>query len=253
MTSEKALKWTILWVFNALCFGIGIYLYSGIEKASMFMNVYLVEKLLSFDNLFIFLLIFNYFKVPSEERRDVLNYGIVGALILRLICITSGIELIEHLKWVLYCLGGLLIYSAWGVAFKGDDENDMEESRIIRFAKSFNLPHLFIWIIAIELSDIMFAIDSIPVGLSISQDIFIVYSANIFAILGLRSLYFFIESIYVLLPQLKYGIALILLFIGIKMFLPLIKLYISPGMSLGIIIAILIGNIIYIAIRLKKK
>lgn len=253
MTPKKALQWSFFWLLAACLFGLGIYYIQGINKASEFANVYIVEKLLSFDNLFVFLLIFNYFKVPDPHRRKVLNYGLAGAVVLRALFIGCGVEIVQNFNWILYGLGVLLIYSAYGVAFAGDDADDVSESKIIRFAKSFNIPAMGVWIIAVELSDIAFAIDSIPAALSISQDAFIVYSANIFAILGLRSFYFVIQSMYTILPQLKYGIGIILAFIGIKMLLPLVGVHVEPTQSLLFVVSILFINILAIIIRLKNS
>ncbi len=243
MTPRKSIYWTLFWFLSAVLFDIGIYYNSGATKASEFMNVYFVEKLLSFDNLFVFLLIFAHFNVPDNKRRKVLNYGLFGAIIFRAIFISSGIAVVQQFGWVLYILGAALLYSAWGVAFSNEEDDNISESKIIRFASSLSVAPILIWILAIELSDIAFAIDSIPAALSISQDLFIVYSANIFAILGLRSFYFLIQSVYGFLPQLKYGIALILSFIGVKMFLPLVDLHIDPISSLIVVLTILIGNI----------
>lgn len=251
MTPKKALQWSVFWIFTACLFNFGIYHFMGSVKASEFMNVYLVEKLLSFDNLFVFLLIFSYFNVPDGDRRKVLNYGLIGAVVLRALFIGAGVTIVQQFSWILYGLGALLIYSAYGVAFGGDEEDSVEDSKIIKFAKSFSIAPILIWIIAIELSDIAFAIDSIPASLSISQDVFIVYSANIFAILGLRSFYFIIQSVYGILPQLKYGIGLILAFIGIKMFLPLIDIHIAATHSLMAVVAILSLNVSVVVLRLK--
>ncbi len=251
MATKQAIQWTILWILSACIFGLGINHYSGAEKASEFMNVYMVEKLLSFDNLFVFLLIFNHFNVPDKDRRKVLNYGLAGVVILRALFIGAGVAVVQQFSWVLYGLGAVLIYSAWGIAFAGagTGDDDIEESRIIKFAKSLSIPPLFVWIIAIELSDIAFAIDSIPASLSISQDMFIVFSANIFAILGLRSFYFIIQSMYGILPQLKYGVGLILAFIGTKMFLPFFDINIDAPASLLCVVCILMVNFLCIAIK----
>lgn len=253
MTPKKAIFWTLFWILAACIFNAGACHFLGGNKASEFANVYIVEKLLSFDNLFVFLLIFNYFKVPDKDRRKVLNYGLLGAAIFRAIAIGLGITIVQSFHWLLYCLGGLLIYSAWSVAFCEDDEENISESRIIKFAKSFSISPFLIWIVAIELSDIAFAIDSIPASLSISQDVFVVYAANIFAILGLRSFYFAIQAIYGILPQLKYGIGLILAFIGAKMFLPLADVQISSMHSLMAVISILIINSLVIFAKVKSS
>lgn len=246
MSLQKAISWTILWVIVAIFFNIGIYHFYGAEKASQFANVYIIEKLLSFDNLFVFLLIFNYFKVPERERRRVLNYGICGAIILRAIFIGFGIVVVNQFHGLLYGMGILLLYSAWGVAFCDEEEDKVSTSRVVRFAQSLSISPFFIWCIAIELSDIVFAIDSMPASLSISQDMLIVYMANIFAILGLRSLFFVIQYLYDYIPQLKYGIAIVLAFIGIKMLMPMMDIHIESIISLIIVISILVLNVLII-------
>lgn len=252
MPIRNALLWTFFWIISAISFDVGIYHFQGMEKASQFANVYIVEKLLSFDNLFVFLLIFNHFNVPNKDRRKVLNYGIAGAVVLRLLFIGFGIVAISMFDWLLYIMGGVLLYSAWGI-LKSDDDDDVSESKIIKFAKSFSISPLIVWIIAIELSDIVFAIDSIPAALSISQDMFIVFSANIFAILGLRSLFFVVQYLYDYIPQLKYGIALILAFIGVKMVLPLLGIHMESTLSLLIVVFILVMNIIVISVNERIK
>lgn len=251
MTTKQAILWTAFWVSASFGFNLGIYHYAGTDKASEFMNVYMVEKLLSFDNLFVFLMIFNYFGVPEKERRRVLNWGIGGAIILRAIFIVVGVSVVQQFHWLLYALGAVLIYSAWGIAFSDGDDN-VEESRIVKFANSLSASPFLMWIIAIELSDIAFAIDSIPASLAISQDMMIVYTANIFAILGLRSFYFVIQSLYDHLPKIKYGVSLILAFIGVKMFLPLLDLHIQSSHSLMVVVGILVANISIIMINRKN-
>lgn len=245
----KAITWTVIWIVAAMLFNVGIYHIYGIEKASEFANVYIIEKLLSFDNLFVFLLVFNHFAVPQKDRRKVLNWGFGGAVALRALFIGLGVTFVSQFHWLLYVMGGVLIYSAYGVVFGGDDETNISESRVIKFAKSLSIRPIFVWIAAIELSDIVFAIDSIPAALAISQDAFIIYTANIFAILGLRSLFFVMQYLYDYIPQLKYGIAVILAFIGVKMLLPLVGTSIDSSLSLVVVMGILIANILLILTR----
>lgn len=252
MPIRNALLWTLFWVVSSIVFGVGVYYVKGLEAATQFASVYIVEKLLSFDNLFVFLLIFNHFNVPNKDRRKVLNYGIAGAIILRAVFIGFGVAVVSNFAWVLYILGVVLFYSAWGVAFSGEDEG-VEDSKIINFAKAFSVKPLFVWIVAIELSDIVFAIDSIPAALSISQDMFIIFSANICAILGLRSLFFVIQYLYDYIPQLKYGIALILAFIGAKMLLPLIDIHVESALSLLIVVFILVMNVAIILVNQRVR
>lgn len=246
MGVNKAIGWTLFWVVTAAIFNTGIYYFYGAAKAVEFATAYMIEKLLSFDNLFVFLLIFNHFKVSEKDRRKVLNYGLAGAAVLRALFIGFGITIVSQFQWLLYGMGAVLLYSAWGVAFKSDDNDNIGESRIVKLAQSFSIKPLLVWIIAIELSDIVFAIDSIPAALAISQDMFIIYIANIFAILGLRSLFFVIQYLYDYIPQLKYGIALILAFIGVKMLLPLVDIHIESLHSLMAVVAILATNILIV-------
>lgn len=246
MGVNKALCWTLFWFVTAAIFNAGIYYFCGAAKAAEFATAYTIEKLLSFDNLFVFLLIFNHFKVSEKDRRKVLNYGIAGAAILRALFIGFGVAVVSQSQWLLYIMGAFLLYSSWGVAFKSDDDSDIGESKIIKLAQSLSIKPLLVWIVAIELSDIIFAIDSIPAALAVSQDIFIIYSANIFAILGLRSLFFVIQYLYDYIPQLKYGIALILAFIGVKMLLPLVNIHIQSLHSLMVVVAVLVINVLVV-------
>lgn len=254
MPLKKAVIWTCIWVMSAIVFGLGIYSIYGLELAAQFANVYIIEKLLSFDNLFVFLLIFNHFKVPLEARRKVLNYGIFGAIVLRALFIGLGVAFVSQFHWLLYAMGGILIYSGLKIAFTNEEEDGVSESKIVRFAEGLSIAPIVVWIIAVELSDIVFAIDSIPAALSISQNMFIIYSANIFAILGLRSLFFVIQYLYDYIPQLKYGISIILSFIGVKMLLPIIGVHIVSTASLLIVVGILIVNIlgIFVGSKLRK-
>lgn len=248
MSLQRAIGWTLFWILSAAIFNGGVYYFYGAEKAAEFATAYTIEKLLSFDNLFVFLLIFNYFKVPESDRRKVLNYGIAGAIILRAIFIGLGVAVVSQFHWLLYVMGAILLYSAWGIGFS-DDDDDISDSKVIKWANSLNIKPLFVWIIAIELSDIVFAIDSIPAALAISQDMFIIYTSNIFAILGLRSLFFVIQYLYDYIPQLKYGIALILAFIGVKMLLPLVDMHVESTHSLIVVFSILVTNILIVAGR----
>lgn len=245
MGVNKAIGWTLFWVFMASGFNVGIYYYLGASKASEFATAYTIEKLLSFDNLFVFLLIFNHFNVLEIDRRKVLNYGIIGAVILRALFIGLGVTIVNQFQWLLYGMGAILLYSAYGIAFKNEDEGG-GENKVIKLAQSLSIKPLLVWIVAIELSDIVFAVDSIPAALAISQDGFIIYTANIFAILGLRSLFFVIQYLYDYIPQLKYGIAIILGFIGTKMLLPAVNIHIESLHSLGVVMVILILNILIV-------
>lgn len=211
----------------------------GAMKAAEFGNAYIIEKLLSFDNLFVFSIIFEYFKV--DNQRKILNWGICGAIVLRAICIFSGMELINSFHWLLYVLGAVLVYSSYGIFFTGDGEDDIEDSSVIKFCKFVGCNKFLMCLIAIELSDVIFAMDSIPAVLAITNDSFIAYSSNIFAILGLRSLYFVMKGISGFMEKMNYGIGIVLFFIGAKMLLTDF-IHIMPILSMTIIIGILGTN-----------
>ena len=260
---KEALAWTIAWVLLALCFNVGIYFYRGQEAAVQFLTAYLLEESLSIDNLFVFLLIFSYFKVPARYQHGVLFWGILGVLIMRGAFITLGLALIHHFEWILYIFGAILVFTGFKLAFEKDKEVEFEHNPILKFfrrvfpvskdydgAKFFVRQDgrllatpLFIILMFLNTVDLVFALDSIPAVMSISQDVFIVFTSNIFAILGLRSLFFVISNIIQLFHHLHYGLSLILVFIGIKM---LIKDFypISTGVSLLLILVTLILSVL---------
>ena len=269
---KEALAWTIAWVLLALCFNVGIYFYRGQEAAVQFLTAYLLEESLSIDNLFVFLLIFSYFKVPARYQHGVLFWGILGVLIMRGAFITLGLALIHHFEWILYIFGAILVFTGFKLAFEKDKEVEFEHNPILKFfrrvfpvskdydgAKFFVRQDgrllatpLFIILMFLNTVDLVFALDSIPAVMSISQDVFIVFTSNIFAILGLRSLFFVISNIIQLFHHLHYGLSLILVFIGIKM---LIKDFypISTGVSLLLILVTLILSVLASIVWPKVK
>ncbi len=234
---KEALMWTFFWISLALLFNIGIYHFYGSEKAIQFLTGYLIEESLSIDNLFVFILIFQYFKVPARYQHKVLFWGILGAMIMRIVFILSGIWLIEKFHWVIYVFGAFLILTGFRMAFQNEGSIKPEANPIIRFFKRVfpvtehyhgerffvRLHHrnyatpLFIVLLMIEISDLIFAVDSIPAILAITSDPFIVFTSNVFAILGLRSLYFALSAVADYFSYLKYGLAAIMAFVGIKM------------------------------------
>ncbi len=234
---KEAITWTLVWISLALIFNIGIYLYRGEQAAVEFFVGYLIEKSLSVDNIFVFLLIFNFFKVPGRYQHKVLFWGILGALIMRAIFIFAGITLIEKFHWMIYVFGGFLILTGIKMALPKKDEIDLEKTLIIRVLKRVLpiTPHyhgdkffiqdkarwvatpLFVTLVFVEITDVIFAVDSIPAILAITRDSFIVYTSNVFAILGLRSLYFALAGFANMFHYLQYGLAAILSFVGIKM------------------------------------
>ena len=234
---KEALWISAFWIGLAFLFNIFIYHSRGVDSALNFLTAYLVEKALSVDNLFVFLLIFTYFKVPKEYEHKVLFWGVLGAIIMRAAFILFGIALVQQFHWVLYIFGAFLVYTGIRLGLEKDKEINPEDNPIVKFArrlfpvtkeydadnffvvkagKLFVTP-LFIVLIAIEATDVIFALDSIPAVIGITTDPFIVYTSNILAILGLRSLYFALSHLMTLFHYLHYGLSFILVFIGVKM------------------------------------
>jgi tellurite resistance protein TerC len=264
MSAKRAVKFVIMWVCIALLFNAGIFLFEGSQKALEFLGGYMIEWSLSIDNLFLFLIVFSSFGIKSHAQRRALNYGIFGAIILRLVFILLGITVINKFEWILYAFGVILIISGAKMMFGSDEEINFEESKILKilrkilpvtdklhgekfFARENNKWHatpLLAIVILIEFSDIMFAIDSIPAVFSVSTDPFIVYTSNIFAIMGLRSMYFVIGKLHEKFEYVKYGVAAILTFTGIKLFVLVFNIHFSVELSLGVIFTLLVGSII---------
>lgn len=252
---KEALLTSAVWISMALIFNLGIYYFHSKNAALDFLTAYLIEESLSIDNLFVFILIFEYFHTPREYHHKVLFWGILGAIIMRALFIFFGIALVNKFHWMLYFFGAFLIYAAIKMAMPKHDEINPEKNFIIKLLKKLipvtatyegdkffvKRDHkwwatpLFIVVVTVELTDVIFAIDSIPAVMAITLDPFIVYTSNIFAILGLRSLYFALANLMPLFHFLKYGLAAILGFVGLKMLLePFIEIPI--GLSLGFIL-----------------
>ncbi len=241
-----------------MLFNLGVLYFEGHQKALEFFTAYVIEYSLSVDNLFVFIMIFTYFGVSDRQQHKALNWGIAGAVVFRLIFILFGVALIQYVHAVIYFFGALLLWSAYKMAFARDKKVDPEriplvrwvrrlmpvatdytgDKFIIRTPKGLAATPLLIVVLVIESSDIMFAVDSIPAVLAISHDPFIVITSNIFAVLGLRSLYFVLAGVMRLFRFLKQGVALILAFVGIKMLL-MDVFHIPTLASLGIIVLIL--------------
>jgi len=237
VTVREALTWTCVWITLAMIFNLFIYFYYDNVKALEFFTGYLIEKSLSVDNIFVIILIFSYFKVPSAYQHKVLFWGILGALVMRVIFILTGVELIHRFHWLIYIFGAFLVYTGIRMLTSGDLKIDPEKNPVIKLARKimpitpsfegdqFFVKHdgktwatpLFLVVILIETTDLIFAVDSIPAILAISDDSFIVYTSNVFAILGLRSLYFALAGIEKYFKYLKYGLSAILVFVGVKM------------------------------------
>jgi len=280
MKVKTALLWSAFWIGLAIAFNIGVYFFLGHQKALEFLTGYLIEESLSVDNLFVFILIFGFFKIAPEYQHKILFWGIIGAIFMRAIFIFAGVALIEKFEWVMYLFGAFLIYTGIKMLFDKEDNEDYnpndsfflklfrkffrvtDEPNIHNFFvkknKQWYATNFFIVLLMIEGSDLIFAVDSIPAVLSVSKDPFIVYTSNIFAILGLRSLYFALSGIMKYFYYLKYALAGILTFIGFKMcFNEFCKqmgyeLEISNIASLGVIVTLLTISIIA-SLMLNKK
>ena len=234
---KEALLTSLFWIVLALGFNVVIYFWKGQDSALEFLTGYLIEKSLSVDNLFVFILIFNYFKVPLKYQHNLLFWGVLGALVLRAIFILVGVALIAKFHFIIYILGAFLVYTGIKMAFTKDQDVDPEHNPLVNWVskhvritktavggkffvkqngKLFATP-LFLVLVMIESTDVVFAADSIPAILAISKDPFIVYTSNVFALLGLRALYFALAGIMQLFHYLHYGLSLILTFIGVKL------------------------------------
>jgi len=277
---KEAILWSVFWISLALIFNVGIYYVFGKHQALDFFTAYVLEKSLSVDNLFVFIMIFGYFNIAPKYQHKVLFWGIFGALIMRAVFIFAGVTLIEMFSWIMYIFGAFLIYTGIHmIAGKNDNEGfDPNKNFLMRWFHKMmpvtdetSSPRFFIRkngilyatpfflaLLFIELSDVVFAVDSIPAVLSVSKDIFIVFTSNIFAILGLRSLYFALNGIMLYFYYLKYALAGILSFIGLKMcvneFCAMFDydFHISNYVSLGIIVSLLTISIIFSVIQKKK-
>jgi tellurite resistance protein TerC len=263
MQTKKALSWLAFWVGTAICFNIGILIFMGKEKALEFLGGYVIEQSLSIDNLFLFIVVFSAFGIKMEYQKRVLTYGIAGAIVLRLIFILLGIAVINMFHWVLYVFGAILIISGLKMMFGEEAHMDYKNSRVIKLLnkivpvtdklegdkffvrrnKILYATPLFAVIIIIEFTDILFAVDSIPAVFSITTDAFIVYTSNIFALLGLRNMYFVLGKLHERFRYVKYGVAFILTFTGIKLTILIFDLHISTIGSLLIIFSILAASV----------
>ena len=264
MGMKEALAWCGVWLTLALGFGALLWQWRGPETAQQFLAGYLIELCLSVDNVFVFILVFAYFKVEPRYQHRVLFWGIIGAVLMRAVFIIVGVSVIARFHWILYIFGAFLIYTGVKMALPSKEaEVDPENNFAVKLFRKFYpvAPHndqgrffthhqgrrmatpLFIVLIVIETTDLIFALDSLPAVLAITKDSFVALTSNIFAILGLRSLYFALSGIMGLFRYLKIGLALILVFIGVKM-LAEHWLHISTGTSLGVIGGVLTTSIL---------
>ncbi|HEX9831233.1 MAG TPA: TerC family protein [Thermodesulfobacteriota bacterium] len=268
---KESLVWCAIWISLALLFNVGIYIWDGKKMAIEFLTSYLIELSLSVDNLFVFLLIFSYFRVPAKYQHRVLFWGILGAVIMRAIFIAAGITLIQKFHWIIYIFGGFLIFSGIKLALEKDKEIHPEKNPVLKLFRRF-MPvlsrykegkfflrrnqryyatPLFIVLLVVETTDVMFALDSIPAVIAITTDPFIVYTSNVFAILGLRAIFFALAGIMRLFHYLHYGLSFILVFVGVKMLVS--KFYEIPvEIALGVIIAVLTTSVVASIIKPQK-
>jgi tellurite resistance protein TerC len=279
---REAIGWTLVWISLAAGFAVLIYFFGhtmvggrprpNSELSLEFIAGYLIEQSLSVDNLFVFLLIFRYFRVPRHFQHDVLFWGILGALIMRAIFIVAGITLLNRFHWFIYIFGAILIYSGINLFRQKDEEINPETNLVLRgFRKLFPVTKDFedskffvrrglvryatplaVVLIVVETTDVLFATDSIPAVLAVTREPFIVYTSNVFAILGLRSLYFALAGMIEVFHFLHYGLSLILIFIGVKM-LASGYVQIPIGIALGVVAGVLLISILLSLLFPKKK
>ena len=269
---KEALAWSGAWIALALLFNAGIWHWQGHDKGLEFLTGYVVELSLSVDNLFVFLLIFAYFKVPAQYQHKVLFWGIIGALVMRAVFIGAGIALLEKFHWIIYVFGAVLVISGLKMAFEKDKEVHPEKNPVLRLFRRF-MPvtaeyqgasffvmkdkvrmatPLFIVLLMLETTDLVFAVDSVPAVLAITTDPFIVYTSNVFAILGLRSLYFALAGVMDKFHYLKIGLGVVLTFVGVKMILAHTAWKIDTLVSLGVIMLILTASVLWSLVRPRK-
>jgi len=270
---KEAAGWSTLWVTLALLFGLGIWWTMGSQKALEFMTGYLIEQSLSVDNLFVFIMIFTVFGVRGELQARVLKWGILGAVVMRLVFIFLGTALFKEFQWLFYVFGVILLYTAWKMAFGGDEEMEPDKNPLVRLTRRI-IPMtkrirgdwfftrrlgmlvaspLFMVLLVIESSDLVFAMDSIPAIFAITLDPFIVITSNLFAIMGLRSLFFLLSNLMGMFAWLKYGISLILAFVGIKMILMMQGVHIPIALSLAVIATTLTASVVLSLLFSKPK
>lgn len=269
---KEAGIWSAVWIALSLLFGGVVWFMLGRDASVQFLTGYLIEKSLSVDNIFVFVLIFSYFAVPAQYQHRVLFWGIFGALVMRAILIGLGLGLIHSFEWIIYVFGAFLVFTGFRMAFHDNEDIDPEKNPVLRIAKRF-VPvsteyhgdkffvrnagkliatPLFLVLLMVESTDLVFAVDSIPAILAVSSDPFIVYTSNVFAILGLRAMYFLLAGVVDKFRYLKVGLSVILVYVGIKMLIS--SWYkIDPFVSLGIIATILTVAILGSLWKLRQE
>ena len=269
LKARSALRNFIMWASLAFIVNVFIYFIFGADYGIEFLGGYIIELSLSVDNLFLFLIIFTSFNIPISYQKRVLTYGIIGAIILRFVFIFLGVVIINKFNWILYIFGFFLFCSGLKILLNKEEEFDYSKSKVLNLMEHF-IPvtkelheekffvkingllyatPLLLILVLIESSDIIFALDSIPAIFSITTDPYIVYSSNIFAILGLRSMYFLLAKLNSMFSYIKYGVAFILMFTGIKLFIAFWGINISTVVSLLVIAIILLSSVLFSLIR----
>ncbi|MBN1204423.1 MAG: TerC family protein [Myxococcaceae bacterium] len=265
VSPKEAGAWTGVWVTISLIFCAGIWYFSGREPALQWLTAYVVEYSLSVDNLFVFLMVFGYFRVALEHQHRVLFWGIIGAFIMRAVLIIAGTALVKEFHWLIYLFGAFLVFTAVKMFFsKEDDDADPEQKLVVRFSRRvlpvasqgqgsrfftredgrLKVTPLFLVLLVVEATDLLFALDSIPAVLGISTDAFIIYTSNVCAILGLRSLFFVVASLMDKFHFLKVGLSGILGFVGVKMLITYFNIHVPIAISLLVIAGILAASIV---------
>jgi tellurite resistance protein TerC len=269
---RESMTWTVVWVVLALLFNAGIWHFSGSEKALEFFTGYVIEKSLSVDNVFVFAMLFSYFAVPPLYQHKVLFWGVLGALVMRAAMIALGAALIAKFSWIIYLFGAFLILTGIKMVLKREEEIHPERNPVVRlfkrlmpvtsdyrgdkfFVRENGLRHatpLFVVLLLIEFSDLIFAVDSIPAIFAVTTDPFIVYTSNVFAILGLRSLYFALAGVMDTFHYLKIGLGVVLSFVGVKMLLAHSPYKIDTLVSLAVVVGIIAASIVASVLRPRK-
>lgn len=266
---RESLTWTAVWITLALLFNLGVWYYSGSQRALEFFTGYLIEKSLSVDNVFVFALLFSYFAVPPKYQHKVLFWGILGALVMRAIMIAAGAALISRFSWIIYVFGAFLILTGIKMIIKREEEIHPERNPVVNWFKRFvpvtkeyrgdkffvrengvlMATPLFVVLLLVEFTDLIFAVDSIPAIFAVTKDPFIVYTSNVFAILGLRSLYFALAGIMDRFHYLKIGLGIVLSFVGVKMLLTHTAWKIDTLVSLAVVVVILTASVVWSLLR----
>jgi tellurite resistance protein TerC len=270
---KESMTWTVVWISLAMVFNVWVWNHFGPQKGLEFFTGYVIEKSLSVDNVFVFALLFSYFRVPQLYQHKVLFWGVLGALVMRAAMIVLGAALITKFSWIIYLFGAFLIITGIKMVVKKEEEIHPENNPVVRWFKKFMqvtpdfrgdkffvrengirmATPLFVVLLLVEISDVIFAVDSIPAIFAVTKDPFIVYTSNVFAIMGLRSLYFALAGVMDKFHYLKIGLGFVLTFVGTKMLLGHTPWKIDTQLSLGIIVGILAASVIASLLKPKKE